>query len=461
MAESQSIEYKKSWRDEYLKWICGFANAQGGSIFIGKDDDGNVVGIKNAKKLLEDIPNKVRDILGIIIEVNSHIQGGKTFLEIIVEPYLYPISYKGRYHFRSGSTKQELKGAALDRFLLQKQGHTWDSIPMPKVSLRDLSKPAIRQFRELATQSGRLNSADLRETDAGLIEKLNLTEGNYLKRAALVLFHKEPERFFSGAFVKIGYFRSQSDLVYHDEVHGDLFTQVAGTMDLLMTKYFKAAISYEGIQRIERFPVPSAALREAVLNALVHRDYAIHAPVQIRVYDDCLKIWNPAVLPEGWTLKSLLGEHSSRPFNPYVANTFFRAGEIEAWGRGIQHMFAACRSADAPEPQIRYNPNDLWLEFPFSPAYRAVIGSNGSVKNAGERLDERLDEKLDEKLGKRRATIIRLMIKNPNITVTEVGKNLGISRTAADKNIQIFKKNGWVRRIGPAKGGQWEVIKQD
>jgi len=124
-------------------------------------------------------------------------------------------------------------------------------------------------------------------------------------------------------------------------------------------------------------------------------------------------------------------------------------------------MFAACRSADAPEPQIRYNPNDLWLEFPFSPAYRAVIGSNGSVKNAGERLDERLDEKLDEKLGKRRATIIRLMIKNPNITVTEVGKNLGISRTAADKNIQILKKNGWVRRIGPAKGGQWEVIKQD
>ena len=120
-------------------------------------------------------------------------------------------------------------------------------------------------------------------------------------------------------------------------------------------------------------------------------------------------------------------------------------------------MFAACRSADAPEPQIRYNPNDLWLEFPFSPAYRAVIGSNGSVKNAGERLDE----KLDEKLGKRRTAIIRLMIKNPNITVTEVGKILGISRTAADKNIQILKKNGWVSRIGPAKGGQWEVIKQD
>jgi len=105
--------------------------------------------------------------------------------------------------------------------------------------------------------------------------------------------------------------------------------------------------------------------------------------------------------------------------------------------------------------QIRYKPNDFWLEFPFSPAYCEVIGSDNAAQNAGEKLDE----KLDEKLGKRRAAIIRLMIKNSNITVTEVGKNLGISRTAADNNIQVLKKKGWVRRIGPAKGGHWEVMK--
>ena len=124
---------------------------------------------------------------------------------------------------------------------------------------------------------------------------------------------------------------------------------------------------------------------------------------------EVLKIWKPAVLPEGWTLKDLLGEHSSRPFNPYVANTFFRAGEIETWGRGIERMFEACRSANTPELQIRYKPNDLWLEFPFSTAYREVIGIHGSEKNVGEKLDK----KLDERLGKRRAAIIRLMIKNP------------------------------------------------
>ena len=98
-----------------------------------------------------------------------------------------------------------------------------------------------------------------------------------------MLFHPDPEHYISGAWVKIGYFQSEADLRYHDEVHGDLFTQVYKTLDLLLTKYLKAAISYDGIQRIESYPVPESALWEALLNAVVHRDYAIPAPIQIRV----------------------------------------------------------------------------------------------------------------------------------------------------------------------------------
>jgi ATP-dependent DNA helicase RecG len=93
MSENQNIEYKESWRDEYLKWICGFANANGGSIFIGKNDAGKVVGIEGAKKLLEDIPNKVKDILGIIVDVNLHQTEKGDFIEIVVESYPYPVNY--------------------------------------------------------------------------------------------------------------------------------------------------------------------------------------------------------------------------------------------------------------------------------------------------------------------------------------------------------------------------------
>ena len=150
MPESQTIEYKSSWRDEYLKWICGFANANGGSIFIGKDDTGNVVGVPDVKKLLEEIPNKVRDTLGILADVNLHSTSQGDFIEIVVEGYPYPVNYKGQYHYRSGSTKQELKGAALDKFLLQKKGKCWDGVPVPNITVADLKQETFEFFRRRA-----------------------------------------------------------------------------------------------------------------------------------------------------------------------------------------------------------------------------------------------------------------------------------------------------------------------
>jgi len=134
MQESQNIEWKDNWKDDYLKWICGFANANGGKIIIGKNDMGEIVGLNNSQKLLEDIPNKVRDILGIVVDVNIHTSKNGDYLEIIVEKYPFPVNYKGQYHYRSGSTKQELKGAALDKFMLQKKGKKWDGVPVPNVS---------------------------------------------------------------------------------------------------------------------------------------------------------------------------------------------------------------------------------------------------------------------------------------------------------------------------------------
>lgn len=114
MPESQNIEWKSKWKDEYLEWICGYANAQGGKIYIGCDDDGNVVGLANAHKLLEDIPNKVRDAMGIIVGVNLYETNGKEYIEIDVPTYPIGISCKGIYYYRSGSTRQVLTGPALE-----------------------------------------------------------------------------------------------------------------------------------------------------------------------------------------------------------------------------------------------------------------------------------------------------------------------------------------------------------
>jgi ATP-dependent DNA helicase RecG len=234
-AENQNTEWKESWRDEYLKWICGFANAQGGTIFIGKNDSGYIVGVPDADKLMEDIPNKVRDVLGIVVDVNLHQQGGLEFIEITVDPYPYPVNYKGQYHYRSGSTKQELKGAALNKFILQKTGRHWDSVPIPNVTINDLESRAFENFRKRASRSKRVEEAVLEASNEALIEHLRLFENQHLKRAAVLLFHPDPEKYITGAYIKIGFFENEVDLLYQDEVHGTLFEQVEKTMDLLLT----------------------------------------------------------------------------------------------------------------------------------------------------------------------------------------------------------------------------------
>jgi len=364
MKESQQVEWKSSWRDDCLRWICGFANAEGGILVIGRNDKGVAVGVEDAGSLIEEIPNKVRDLLGIMVEVNLREEASKDTIEIVVKPYPYPVSYKGEYHYRSGSTKQELRGAALDRFLLGKLGRHWDGVPVPGFSTEDLAPQALAHFRKLAERSGRLADDLLEESDTVLIGKLRLHDGELLKRSALLLFGTDPERLVTGAFLKIGFFRTNSDLLYHDEIHGDLFTQVDRGLDLLLTKYLKAGLSYKGPQRIETLPVPARAVREALINAIAHKDYAAAIPVQVSVYADKLLIWNPGHLPQGWTLGHLTRKHASYPFNPDIANTFFRAAYLESWGRGIDLIRQACKEHGCPEPQLRWD-NGLWVEFRF------------------------------------------------------------------------------------------------
>ena len=349
---TRNVEWKRSWRDDHLAWICGFANARGGVLEIGKDDDGDIVGVRNVLSLLEDIPSKVRSLLGIVVEVNLKSESGLEYIEIVVEPHPNPISYRGKFHYRGGSAKQVLEGAALTRFLLEKHGRTWDDVALPGVKLSELDGRVFDGFRRMGVRSERLPPEAMDESDEDVIERLRLRDGAFLKRAAALLFHPSPHRLLAGSQVEIGHFRGPEP-IYRDVIEGDLFTQVDRTLDLLHTKYTRGLISYEGIYRVETFPVPRAAMREAVVNAVIHRDYARRASTQICVYDDRITIRNPAELPVDWSV-STTGGMLSEPRNPRVAHAFFRAGLIEAWGRGIHRIRErSLEAADAGVPADR------------------------------------------------------------------------------------------------------------
>jgi len=434
MRENQNIEWKESWRDEYLKWICGFANAQGGKIDIGKSDKGEVVGIDNAKKLLEDIPNKVRDILGILVDVNMQETAKGKFLEIIVEAQPFPVSYKGQYHYRSGSTKQELKGSALYKFMLEKKGKKWDGVPVPNVSVDDLKNETFEFFKKRAIVSKRIDESALTEKNINILENLRLTEKPYLKRASILLFHPDPEKYFTGAYIKIGFFHTDTELIFQDEVKGNLFEQVEKTIEILFTKYIKAIISYEGIHRVETYEYPKDAVREAILNALAHKDYSMGVPIQISVYDEKLMIWNYGQLPEDWTIENLMQKHSSIPYNPDIANAFFRAGLVESWGRGTIKIIEKCKEHGLPKPEFENSGKDFWVIF------RKDIYNEISLKKLG--------------INERQIKAVLYVKENNRISNKEHQSINNVSkRTATNDLTELVEKFKILNKIGTSGAG--------
>lgn len=157
-----------------MKWICGFANAQGGKIYIGMRDDGTVLGVQNAKRLLDDLPNKIKNRLGIVADVNLLIEGEHEYIEIAVSPWSFPVNYDGAYYYRSGSTKQLLRGNALTGFLMDKTGLKWDAVTNTNVGVEDLDQESFNIFRREALRSGRMTKEDLEISNAELLEKLDL-----------------------------------------------------------------------------------------------------------------------------------------------------------------------------------------------------------------------------------------------------------------------------------------------
>lgn len=355
VTERQNIEWKRSWQDEYLKWICGFANAQGGSIFVGKDDDGSVCGVTNAKKLLEDIPSKAKQQLGLTLDVNLHEEGGKQFLEIPVPSNTVAISLRGRYYYRTGSTKIELTGIALNEFLLNKAGVTWDAVPEARATLDDIDPASVKRFLKDANTAGRM--PEIGEVPIPeLFEKLHLIQDGQLTRAAVVLFGKDPAHFYHSLSVKLGRFANHVDILYQEVIEGNVIQTLPEILEQLERKFFIKAIRFEGIHRREDLPYPTAALREVFLNALVHRRY-MSSTVQARIYDDQLVIWNEGPIPH--EIKDLKAPHSSVPRNRLIADICFKAGYIDSWGRGIEKITTACTEHGCPTPNFEITPTGI------------------------------------------------------------------------------------------------------
>lgn len=233
--------------------------------------------------------------------------------------------------------------------MLKKSGKTWDDVIEPRATFNDIDENTFLAFLKMSEDKGRLPDV-IGLTIQQIFEKLLLTENGQLKRAALVLFGKNPERFYPNTFVKIGRWED-NNILFHDVEEGNLFTLLRNVTNKLNNDYLKQKIHFEGLYRIETGEYPREAMREMLLNALVHRSY-MGAPIQIRVYDNKINIWNEGILPSGITLESLKRPHASNPRNPIIAGVCFKGGLIDAWGSGTIKIIESCLQVGLPEPEL-------------------------------------------------------------------------------------------------------------
>ena len=436
--ESQTVEYKQSWRNDCLKSVSAFANSGGGVLIVGLDDNGKPSGLKNFKRLLEDIPNTIRNKLGILPSVELSKKNKKDIIKITVTPCSVPISYNGKYYIRSGSTVQELQGKELADFLMKKSGSTWDDIVEERAGFNEINNDSIEKFKKYAVD--RIPSI-IKETDnTTLLQKLNLIDGKDLKRAAVLLFSNDPQKFYLQSVVRIGKFLSDTEIQTTDIVEGNLFAQLESALEILRTKYLVSNIKYEGIHRRDILEYPYKALREAIINALIHRDYSGTSQIQIRVYPDKLMIMNEGKLPPEVPVEKLKTNHLSVPRNTLLAKIFYYAGFIESWGHGTIKIVENCIEQGLPEPDFVEEYGVMTVTF-----YKDKLNKE-NLKKLG--------------LNDRQIKAVTYIKENEKITNKEYQGINDCSRNTATNDLRDFIKKHVLKESGKKGAGSYYVIAQ-
>lgn len=451
--ESQNTEYKEQWHDKYLAYISGFANAQGGTLYVGIDDAGQVVGIDNAKYLLENLPNKAVQATGIIPNIEILSASSKEYIAIHINPSEQPISCNGKYYMRSGSTLQELNGNALTDFLLRQTHTTWDMHIEPNATIDDIDPEAVQYFVNFAIDSKRLDETVRYESVEAILRRLKLiNKQGQITFAALMLFGKDIEDYCLSASFRIGRFgKTQADLIFDDNIACPLIRMPETIMQTLRSRYLIAPVKYEGIRRIEPLEIPEDALREMICNSIVHKDYR-GTFIQMRVWDDHIDLWNSGTFPPEITPENLMDFHESHPRNELIAKVFYMAGFIESWGRGYEKIKNAFMREQLQIPSFEQVRGGILASIPRE---RFAALNKQNVNNI-------VDTQLSERQRK-----IYLMVQNWSISepldeplnTTSISKLTGISLSTVKRELTVLQQKKLIIRVGGRKEGHWEIIK--
>ena len=370
--ESDRLEFKRSTGElrSAMESICGFVNEQGGQVLIGVSNNGRILGQQVADKTLQDVANAVQ-LLEPPTRIAQHRVAISNDLEVMVLEVERgddgPYTYDGRSYQRIGNTTQRMPTAEYERRLLERlhSRQRWENRIAEGYSIDDLGTEEIKRTLDAAVATGRLES--VLTSPAEILDRLGVRIDGRILQAGVVAFGLRLLPDFPQCSLRLARFRGTTKTEFFDQrqLEGHAFVLLREA-DLFIRRHLPVAGRIQpGLFDREDQPIfPPMALREALVNALCHRDYSIPGgAVGVAIFDDRLEISSSGALPPGITIEDLKRDHRSRPRNPILAEIFYRRGLIERWGRGTQKIVELCRAAGHPEPEFEQQAGDIVVRF--------------------------------------------------------------------------------------------------
>jgi len=436
--ESTRIEFKERINKSLFQTISAFANREGGEIYIGINDKKELKGFKLNNEELTILTNRIVNKLGIHPQIEHLKVKDKDILRILVNKSDLPISYEGKYYTRIGNTTREMQGEKLKAFFIK--GANWDALT-GDFDIDEIDIDTVKKLIKMAVHSGRLSVADEKENITNILEKLKLINKNKLTNASIILFGKNPQKYFTNALVRVGRFKDGIHIIGDRRIEGNLFQQIEAAEEsiknFLNVRY---EISGDSFTRKNIWDYPLEAIREALLNSVIHRDYFKHnVQTQIKIFDDSIWFFNIGGLPEGITIEQLKAAHPSVARNPLIVHIIYLAGLIEEYGSGIGRMIQSLKEANLPEPEFKEEFNG------FSLYIRKNIYTREKLIALG--------------LNERQIKAVMFVKEKGKITNKEYQEHCNVSSRTATRDLSALVSKGVFVQMGVTGKGTAYILK--
>ncbi len=445
--ESETLDKKSSfaaWKEIIIS-LSAFANKKGGKVVVGLDDQGNPLGLKIGKDTLEEMANKIKMHTDPILypSINVKTFGPAEIVEMeIPESDNKPVFAFEKAYVRVGKTNQKLSATEIRDLIKRYTLPDFDQRTLDQdFKAIELDYAAIRRLNVTSFHFGKIS-------ERRILEKLSVLKKGKLTIAGYLCFVREND-LIPNAVIKSARFKGKTMVHFLDmkDFKGNLIVAVNEALEFIQRHISMGVDIGAKAARDEKWDYPLEALREAVVNAIVHRDYTDPGNIQIRIFDDRLEIWSPGLLPKELNIKSLLAESRSIPRNRGLAKIFHDIGFIEGWGTGFQRMVEACAVNGNPKPELKEMTGAFVVKFSRRPASEGISGgTNGGISGA---TDGGIMEGIE-----RVADYIR---NTPGRKVTEITTALNIPQRTVERWIKKLREQGKIVFVGPRKTGGYHA----